>query len=395
MPTGSFSSGLNPDSRAGGSITGSASPSQPRAASGFSYNPSPNAPPLYIPSPNATSPYPAQTGSSLNPNLGSWGMAALRNQSTSMSASNQLAQQAVGGIPDVTSMLSTYYGPQNVLAQQQLARQQAQLGMVPEDVSYRTGAIQRDTDLARRGLGLDRQALGVDASLTKAQQANLARLKAILGQQYGLEGEQLTNQLAQLGIDEAKLKDMAKRQTFDLRSGLTARGAFNTVANTRGTGRINRDLIYGLGGIANQRTAADIAHRGNVLGLDEKGIGLENQGAQLAARLANNGIDLARIGLSEEGLTNSLNDGLRQIGLDGVTSLNGILDAIGGTNAQQAQLAWTIYGELEKLAQAGLLPGVTPEQLAAIRAGMEAGSSNPQNPGQRSDAVYAGGSYQR
>lgn len=260
----------------------------------------------------------------------------------------------------VQSIMDTFYGPQQTLLGQQLARQYDQLGMVGADVDYRTGAIKRDTDLARQGiglqregLGLDRRALGIDAGLAQGQRANLDKLRGILSKQYGLEGEELDNVLGQLGIDEAKLKDMAKRQTFDLRSGLTARGAFNTVANERGTGRIDRDLLYGLGGINNQRDAASIANRRALLGLDEKGIGYDNQELGLNARLAGIGVDMDRIGLSErklgldeQGLANSLEDGLRQIGLDGFMSVNGLLDAIGGTNTQQAQLATTILQQI-------------------------------------------------
>ena len=300
------------------------------------------------------------------PNVASWLQQA--GAATRSAASSMLAQQAVGGIPSPTSLLAptalanAFYGPQQTLLDQQLARQYDQLGMIQPDIDYRKGALQRDTDLAREGLDIDRARVGVDTKLTTGQQANLDRLRAILGKQYGLQGEALDNTLAQLGIDEAKLRDMAKRQTFDLRSNLTARGAFSTIANERGTGRIDRDLVYGLGGINNQRTAADIANRGNLLGLDEKGIGYDNQELGLQARLANNGLDLQQIGLNEEKLTNSLNDGLRQIGLEGMVSINGLLDAIGGTNAQQAQLATTILGQILGYAD---LPPETLAQLAA------------------------------
>ena len=323
------------------------------------------------------------------PNVASWLQQA--GAATRSTASSMLAQQAVGGTPSTTSLAAptalanAFYGPQSTLLDQQLARQYDQLGMIQPDIDYRTGALQRDTALAREGLDIDRARVGVDTKLTTGQQANLDRLRAILGKQYGLQGEALDNTLAQLGIDEAKLRDMAKRQTFDLRSNLTARGAFSTIANERGTGRINRDLVYGLGGINNQRTAADIAHRGNILGLDEKGIGYDNQELGLQARLANNGLDLQQIGLNEEKLTNSLNDGLRQIGLEGMVSINGLLDAIGGTNAQQAQLATTILGQILGYAE---LP---PDALAQLAAAMGLNIT----PGARPDSSYAGGSYRR
>ncbi len=337
MPTGSFfgDTGLTPDSRAGGSITGPGPASQPR---GPSLSDTWGAPvsPGYQGGQGSTAP----GFSSLNPNIGKWAINA---------ASSQLAQQAIGPQPatdlsGARSILDTFYGPSTALAQNQLARQLSGLGTVPVNADYNAGLLNRDTDLARagialdkKGVGLDRERLGVDTSLTSGQLANLDRLRGILAKQYGLEGENFDVQLANLGIDEAKLKDMASRQIFDLRSNLTARGAFNTVANERGTGRINTDLNFGLDQLSNQRKLTDIAHRGNVLGLDEKGIGYDNQGLSLRARLANNGIDsrqldltLERLGLSEQQVENNLRDGLANIGFESEAQINGFLDSIQG-----------------------------------------------------------------
>lgn len=399
MPVGSFFSDPAPTrtrSTAGGSsfgdqLTGPGPASQPRSTGNTLLGPAPLGGQT-MPMGSQTTPnygYGAQpTQTRLNPNIGSWAMDAARTQ---LSSSNQLAQQAVGTTPSLAgyrSLLDTFYGPQSQLLGQTLARQQDQYGLIPIEADYRRGALERDTDLSRRGLdldranvGLDRQALGIEAGATRGNIANLDKLRAILGKQFGLEGEDLNNKLKQLGIDEAKLKDMAGRQKFDLRSNLTARGAFNTVANDRGTGRIDRDLIYGLGGIANQRTAADIAHRGNVLGLQEKGIGYNNQGIALGARLANIGVDnarldnaLSRIGLNEEGLGNALTDGLRAIGLDEYTSLNSLLDAIGGTNVQQAELSRTILDALIGYS------GLPPDVAEALIAGWTRGSATPTAP---------------
>jgi hypothetical protein len=361
-----FSEMTNNQPRSGGSLTGPGPSSQPQTSwatgsqTGSNWG-TPSPPPLSTQS----SPMPVR-------------QQVEKNAIGNTTFSNALAQQAVGGsgmyssgyagynspLMGPSALATAFYGPQSELLNQQRARQYDQLGLIQPDVDYRKGALQRDTDLARRGLDIDKARVGIDTGLTKTQQANLDRLRGILGKRYGLEGEDLANKLAQLGIDEAKLRDMAKRQTFDLRSNLTARGAFNTIANERGTGRINRDLMYGLGGINNQRTAYDIAHRSNVLGLDEQGIGYDNQGAALAARLANNGLDLQKIGLDAEKLTNNLNDGLRQIGLEGMVSINGLLDAIGGTNAQQAQLATNILTQV--LGFADLPPDALAQLAAAL-----------------------------
>ncbi len=307
------------------------------------------------------------------------------------SASQQLSQQAVGGNPlsGARSLIDSYYGPQSSLLSDTLARQREQLGLVGVNADADRASLTRDAALDREALGLqraniglDREALGVDRTQTAGQIANLDKLKGILAKQFGLAREDLDVQLANLGIDEAKLKDMAGRQKFDLRSNLTARGAFNTVANDRGTGRIDRDLIYGLGQIGNARKQADIGYRGNVLGLTEKGIGYDNQGLGLNARLSNIGIDnrrldnaLAKVGLDEQGLGNALEDGLRAIGLGEYTSLNGLIDAIGGTNVQQAELARTILDALVGYS------GLPPDVLAALMPSLGIGNPNGTNAG--------------
>ncbi len=371
-----------------GSLTGPGPASQPRASSRLADQANtwgPSISPGYQGGQGSTS-----SLGQLNPNIGSWALGAAKT------ASNQLAQQAVGPSPSTSlsgarSILDTFYGPQNQLLGDTLARQRDQLGLIPVEADRQRGILTRDTALAREGLsldrsdiGLDKKALGIDANLTKGQLANLDHLRAILGKQFGLEGEALKNQLSQLGIDEAKLRDMAKRQTFDLRSTLTARGAFNTVANERGTGRINRDLVYGLGGINNQRNAADIQHRGNILGLTEKGIGYDNQGLALGARLSNIGVDsarldnaLARVGLDEQALGNQLQDGLDNIGIGEFMDVNKMLDLIGGTNVQQAEMARTILEQT--LAYANLPPDVLAALSEAL--GIRVGNPNGANSG--------------
>lgn len=381
MPVGSFFGDVDTGRS---SLTGSGPASQPRnprAASWLDITPGSTGMTAGRNQPGATNPTPTTTA--FNPSR--VGLFGFMDPANRPSTSNALAQQAVGPNPltGARSLLDAYYGPQSSLLDQTLARQQSQLGLVGVNADYDRSALNRDAALDRRGLdlqrsnvGLDRESLGVDANLTRGQMANLDKLRAILGKQFGLNREQLDVQLADLGIDEAKLKDMAGRQKFDLRSALTARGAFNTVANKRGTGRIDRDLTYGLGQIGNARRQADINYRGADLGLQEKGIGYDNQGLSLNARLSNIGIDnrrldnaLTKIGLDEEALGNALTDGLRNIGLAEFTDINNLLDMIGSTNVQQAELARTI---LEQVIGYADLP---PEVLAELMAGLAAGNT--------------------
>lgn len=381
MPTGAF--GLSPDSRAGGSLTGSGPASQPK-------NPrlSDQYPLAGVSGSTTMSQSRAQPGSaaysSTKPAGTSTQLGAGQfplGQGPSAYSPGSIAQYpnpAPSLLGPAQSLVDTLYGPQQQLLVDQLARQREQLGMINLDADYRSGALQRDNSLALKSLGLDKKALGVDANLTKTQQANLAKLRGILTKQYGLAGETLANQMSGFQIDEDKARDMAKRETFDLRSILTSRGAFNTIANERGTGRINRDLQYGLRQIDVGRGGANINYRGSILGLDEKGIGYDNQAAGLNARLQGIGIDMQRLGISEEQLANSLADGLHQIGLDSYLSLNGLLDAIGSTNSQQSQMAATILQEV--MGYANLPPDVL-RQIQAMLGGASAGTGQSSGSG--------------
>lgn len=391
MPTGSFwgdniGGGGWGGRSSGSSMTGTGAPSNPRAASWLDTTPGGTG--MTAASPR----YAGGSGFSEPMQTPSSGIGANQfpmGQGPSATMPGSIAQYPTSLYPSTNpyasnlagaqALASTLFGPQQTLLDQQLARQQSQLGMIGMDADYKTDALNRDNALAKQLLGLDRQGLGIDAGLTKTQLGNLDRLRGILKKQYGLQGENLANQLAGFQVSEDKARDMAKRETFDLRSALTARGAYNTVANDRGTGRINRDLQYQLRDINVGRTGADIGYRGNVLGLDEKGIGYDNQAAGLNARLANIGLDTQRLGISEQQLANSLQDGLHQIGMDSMVSINGLLDAIGGTNAQQSQLAATILTEV--MGYANLPPEVLASITAALGVGATGGSAQtPRSP---------------
>ena len=270
----------------------------------------------------------------------------------------------------LNSTVNSYYGPQSQIMADQFADLKAQLQDpvfgIGAQAAQATGSAYAQYNNSMAGIGLDREGIGIGQGLNKTQQANLAKLRGILSKQYGIQGEQLANQLGGLKINETDLRDQSGRKQWDLRSDLTARGAFNTVANERGTGRINRDLATGLAGIDNQRSAADIAYRGNILGLDEKGIGYDNQQASLSAQLSNYGLDMRRLSISEDQLNQSLQDGLYKIGLGGIMSLNNLMEAFGGANGQYAQVSDTILQQVLSLSNVPL-----PDQqqvLAAMRA---------------------------
>lgn len=265
-------------------------------------------------------------------------------------ASDPAAQTYASQQAAIEAMAQTMYGPQTELLNQQYQRQQEQLYGIGIDADYKRDALTRDTALARQLLGLDKQGIGVDRKLTNTQLANLEKLRAILGQQYGLasEGHNLTDE---------QLRDMAGRKIWDLRSDLTQRGAFNTVANERGTGRINRDLDYGL-------RQSSIDYRNQVLGLNEKGISYDNQKAALGAKLSNLGLDEQRLGIKGEQLNNALADGMHNIGMSEFTTVNGILDMMNSTNQQQAELGQQIFQAIIQYS------GLPPEVIAQIQKAM-------------------------
>ena len=367
--------GLTPDSRMGGSITGPGQGSQPKSSSGSLGND------YYFGSSGSSWPIegggtgqPTKPPSYMDVRVPAGTMPTVSNPNIGFDATIPRSAYGTAGLGGAQSIVDGMYGPQQQILQDQLARQRSQLGMIGVEADYQSANAQRDYSLALQGLGLDRQALGVESGLNKTQLANLGKLRGILTKQYGLQGEVLANQMAGFAISEKDMKDQAGRKQWDLRSDLTQRGAFNTVANERGTGRINRDLATGLAGLNVDRTGASLSYRNNVLGLDEKGIGYDNQQAGLQARLSGIGIDFSRLGLSEQQLANSLQDGLHQIGLNGQLSLNSLLDAIGGTNVQQSQVASTMVQYLLSLGN------YTPQQLALLYPALgikTGGGSNP------------------
>lgn len=378
MPTGSFYSDPAVPRGSSGTSTGTAAPSVPRGTlTGGDYGTAPA-----MPRTGATaggSGYTSTFGEirigtpATGQETGLYGLPG-QNPNTEPSPTNLARTNLLGA----QQLAQTMYGPQQQLLADQLARQQSSLGMIGVNADYKTSALNRDNALALQSLGLDRAGIGIDQNLTKTQLANLEKLRGLLGQRYGLAGDTLTNQLKGFGIDKTQAADMARRQRFDLRSQLTARGAFNTVANERGTGRINRDLMYQLGQIGVGEQGARLSYKGNIIGLNEQGIGYDNQAAGLNARLANLGLDTQRLGISEQQLANSLQDGLHQIGMDSMISLNGLLDAIGGTNMQQAQLAGTILQEI--MGYANLPPDVLA-QMTALLSGTSGGTTTRRTSG--------------
>lgn len=239
----------------------------------------------------------------------------------------------------LTGIANTLYGPSQQLLNQQLGYQQSQIGLVNQGSALDSKTLRDNAGNAQAKLNLER-------GLVNGQIGNLDKLKALLG-------EVKANQLGKIGLSEAQAKDMAKRNIWDLQSQLTSRGAYNTIANERGTGRINNDLTNQLAQYGMDRQAADISYRQGMVGYD-------NQGLQLRNRLAG-------IGLDADNVANQLENGLAKIGLQGQVSINQIMQAMNGTNQQQANVASQILGWV--MSNANLPPDVQNALKAYLTGG--------------------------
>lgn len=269
--------------------------------------------------------------------MGSWMTNGIQTQ---MGGGSQSPAYAPYSTMAGQAMAQAQFGPQQLIAGLSQDQLQSQLGGANAMLSFQQGAMNRNAALDREGLGLQREGVGVDRNL--------------INQQIGLQGEQYANQLRQLGVDEATVRDMAERHIFDLRSNLTSRGAFNTIANERGTGRIERDLGYQIAGIGNQRTGASISNRGALAGLN--------------ASLSNLGIKAKQIGLSERQLDNALSDGLAKLGMDSEATINQIQAAIDSGDIGQAQLGQQII--MQAITNSQVFAGMTPAQQQQVMAAL-------------------------
>lgn len=239
---------------------------------------------------------------------------------------------------------NAYYGPQSVMTDQAQELNANRLGLLNFDQEYQTMAMKRDSALARRKLELER-------GLVNGQLGNVEKLKA-------LAAEQLANQKADFANSRAKTRDTAKRQQWDLRSDLTQRGAFNTVANQRGTGRIARDELYNLQSLNVQEQGAEIGYRQGMVGYDNQTLGLQNQ--------------LSGIGLNGEKLAYDLENALHNSGIGYFGNFYSLLEASQSLNAQEAAIAGQV------LQMVGGMAGMTPQMIEALIASMGTGGSGAQ-----------------
>lgn len=182
--------------------------------------------------------------------------------------------------------------------------------------------LQDKTALDRQALGLGRAQIGLDRNDIDAQLANI-------GINRQIAAKMLANQLKDFGISRTESHQGAERNRFGLKSDLTARGAFISPALGRGLGRIQEDLTNQLGHIATGETGARLGYKREMAGYD-----LATANAKNRAR----GLDIMsqKYGLDEKGLTLALNNGIKQLGLQGVMDATQIMAGLGSGNTQFA-----------------------------------------------------------
>lgn len=234
-------------------------------------------------------------------------------------------QPMTGPAPTWGDFFTGLNSPQMTLLDQQRQRQQDRYGLALANQGLNSGFLNRGFGNDLAALGLQREQIGLDRKDIAAELSAIAKYR-------GLANELLGSQMRGFAVDEGEAKQRAGRNRFDLRSNLTARGAFLTPALGRGDQRISEDLWNAVLRINEGRTQAGIGNRREMTGLDLQESRARNRAA---------GLDIAtrRLGIDEDQLRLGLEQGLANLGLGTLADINSIFEALGSTDQQRAALA--------------------------------------------------------
>lgn len=202
------------------------------------------------------------------------------------------------------------YAPDMALSQIQQQQLMNQLGMVGPQRQFSANGLRQDFGFGMRGLGLDRQALG------------LAQNTARRGLGFTRQEEAIMR--AQLANSQAQANSLAENQTWDARSDATASGAMTAPGIRHDLGEIYGNLVQ--------------TREQNQLGFDRDFLGLRQQRASYRDQLRSSRIEAQRLGLSEDQLRTSLRRGLTQLRLDSTMTVNDLMSALATGNVQQQAL---------------------------------------------------------
>ncbi|MFG0329841.1 MAG: hypothetical protein ACF8PN_08090 [Phycisphaerales bacterium] len=235
------------------------------------------------------------------------------------------------------------------LARNQLAQQG--IGLDREDLARQRAGL----DLDRAGLGLRREGIGVDRNY--------------IGQMMGLADRALDTTIG--GIDRNQATTLR-----NIASDFTSRGAWFAPFQ-----RLDRQDA--IADAEQARTEARYSREGRQygwdrdlanLGLDERGIGLDDQRLNLRygdLDTANRRLDLEaeRLGLSRGDLERALNEGLTSLGLQNDVNLYQLIDGLAGNDLAYRQMWYDVLAASPELA---------PFLMGAFSAGAGAPVSSPE-----------------
>lgn len=225
-----------------------------------------------------------------------------------------------------------------------------------EDLARR--GLLSDAELARRGLALDQSNIGIGRGAANRDLGAIAQLLGIndqslnrnlntVAQLLGLNRENLGNQIGQVNLSEG----INRR---GLQDDSVARGAYNAPGTRQGFSDIEREAELA-------RAAADIGARQTSVGLEDRAggaredhartrIGLNRQAGDARDTLARLDNEAARLGLTADQISNTLNMGLERLGLEHLTNADDLFQRINSSNVEHATMAANLMAQALQLA---------------------------------------------
>lgn len=213
------------------------------------------------------------------------------------------------------------FGPEQAGLRQQGQGIMDQIGMT----QLRTGT---NVDFLRQNYGLDTRALGLDRSQLGIEQGAAGRQHKNTFEQERLAKAMTENQRRMLGQQYTEGVQGAKSEA-------TAAGGFS--APGLRTGLTN---LFGNLGLGVQR--AD-------LGLESDLLGIRETRASAKDRQRSLGVEAQRLGLRADQLQSQLSQGITNLNLDSVMSVNDLFSALGSNNMQQQAMARQIMDQILQL----------------------------------------------
>lgn len=259
-----------------------------------------------------------------------------------------------------------------LLSDAELARRG--LALEQSNIGIGQGAAQRDLGAISQLLGINEQSLARQLSsvnqLLGINDQSLDRTLNTVAQLLGLNREQLGNQVAGVNLSEG-INNRA------LRDDSVARGAYNAPGTRQGFSDIEREaeLARAAAGISARQTGVGLQdragsareeHATSRIGLNDRAggaqedaartrIGLNQRAGDARDTLKRLDNEAAKLGLSADQISNTLNMGLERLGLESLTNANDLIQRLNSTNVEQATMAANLLAQAAQLAG---LPGI-------------------------------------